>query len=175
MKIRMTVFFLILALCLSLLSGCGVVGEIAGNVADAAMKELENQIKSTVEEYKVDVVEVKSAVGRLNNASDSDLQFFCGVLVRSNSDALPQNGADAVGKLFEQSGIQPQNRSEIESPLLTNKTISFKHTDFSDGDYYLIWVYTSSLTQKLEDLELPTLPAGWLPTEAAKGDVSGIG
>jgi hypothetical protein len=80
-----------------------------------------------------------------------------------------------VGKLFEQSGIQPQNRSEIESPLLTNKTISFKHTDFSDGDYYLIWVYTSSLTQKLEDLELPTLPAGWLPTESAKGDVSGIG
>ena len=170
MKIRMSVIFLVFALCLSLLSGCDVVGEIAGNVADAAMKELENQIKSTVEEYKVDVVEVKSAVGKLNNASDSDLQFFCGVLVRSNSNALPEGGADAVGKLFEQSGIQPQNGSEIRSELLTNKSISFKHTVFSDGDYYLIWVYTSSLTQKLKDLELPTLPADWLPAEGTKAE-----
>ena len=168
MRIRFTAVMLILALCLSLLSGCSVVGEIAGNVADAAMEELEAQIKSTIEEYKVDVVEIKSAVGRLNNESDSKLQFFCGVLVRSNSDALPQNSADAVGKLFEQSGICPQNSSKIESPLLTNKTISFKHTDFSDGDYYLIWVYSPSLTQKLEDLELPTLPADWLPTEGTK-------
>lgn len=167
MRIRFTAVLLLLALCLSLLSGCSVVGEIAGNVADAAMKELEAQIKSTIEEYKVDVVEIKSAVGRLNNESDSKLQFFCGVLVRSNSDALPQNGADAVGKLFEQSGIHPQNGSEIENELLTNKNISFKHTDFSDGDYYLIWVYTSSLGQKLKDLELPTLPADWLPAEGA--------
>ena len=174
MKIRVTAVLLVLALCVALLSGCSVVGEIAGNVADAAMKELEAQIKSTVEEYKVDVVEVKSAVGKLNNESDSSLQFFCGVLVRSNSESLPSSGADALNKLFEQAGIQPQTGSKIESDLLTNKEISFKHTDFSAGDYYLIWAYTSSLTQKLEALELPTLPAGWLPTENAKDNLSGV-
>ncbi len=165
MKIRIFLCLLCAALLITL-SGCGdVVSGIAGNVADAALKELENQIKATVAEYKVDVVEIKSAVGQLNNESDSDLQFFCGVLVRSNSDALPNRSAEALEGLFERSGITAQTGSRIESDLLTNKAISFKHTDFSTGDYYMIWVYSPSLTKKLSELELPTLPAGWLPTE----------
>ena len=154
---------LLLALC-----GCSdVVSDIAGNVADAALKELEIQIKEAVEEYKVSVVEVKSAVGKISNTSDSDLQFFCGVLVRSNSDALPQSGYEILGGLFEQAGIQAQTGSKIENELLTNKSLSFNHTDFSSGDYYLIWFYSPSLTQKLSQLELPTLPSDWLKeTEA---------
>ena len=47
--------------------------------------------------------------------------------------------------------------------LLVNKKVSFKHSDFSSGDYYMIWVYSPSLTQKLQELELPTLPADWQP------------
>lgn len=164
MKSRFTVLLLIAALLISLCGCSDVVNDIAGNVADAALKELEKQIKETITEYKVDIVEIKSAVGRLNNDSESDLQFFCGVLVRSNSDALPQSGSNALGKLFEQSGITPQTGSAIESSLLTNKSISFKHSDFSSGDYYMLWVYSPSLTQKLSELELPTFPAGWLPT-----------
>ena len=167
MKSRFVVSVLIGALLLAL-CGCGdVVSDIAGNVADAALKELEVQIKDTIQEYKVDIVEVKSAVGRLNDDAASELQFFCGVLVRSNSDALPEKGAAALDGLFEQSGIVKQTGSTIESKLLTNKKISFKHTDFSSGDYYMIWVYSPSLTRKLSELELPTLPAGWLPTGEA--------
>ena len=168
MKHRITAFVLIVALCLSLCGCSEVVSDIAGNVADAAMKELEQQIKEAVEEYKVVVVEIKSAVGKLNDESDSSLQFFCGVLVRSNSDALPQSGSNALGKLFEQSGITPQTGSAIQNDLLTNKSISFKHTDFSADDYYMLWVYSPSLTQKLSELELPTLPAGWLPSGTAE-------
>ena len=168
MKLRLIPLILIVATLLSFGSCRGVVGDIAGNVADAALKELEVQIRKTVEEYKVDVVEVKSAVGRLNNESDSRVQFFCGVLVRSNSDALPKGGAEALDGLFEQSGIQKQTESQIENPLLVNKKIAFKHSDFSSGDYYMIWVYSPSLTQKLSELELPTLPAGWLPTGTAE-------
>lgn len=165
MKYRFAMLVLIAALLLSLCGCDGVVGEIAGNVADAALKELEQQIRSTLQEYKVEIVEIKSAVGRLNDESDSSLQFFCGVLVRSNSDALPNSGANALGNLFEQSGIQSQTGSKIESELLQNKSVSFKHTNFSAGNYYLIWVYSASLTQKLSELELPTLPEGWLPVE----------
>lgn len=165
MKYRFSVALLIVTLLLSLCGCDGVVGEIAGNVADAAMKELELQIQNTLQEYKVEIVEVKSAVGKLNDTSDSTAQFFCGVLVRSNSDALPSGGASALGKIFEQSGIQSQTASKIESTLLQNKSLSFKHTDFSGGNYYLIWVYSASLTQKLSELELPTLPEGWLPVE----------
>jgi len=166
---------LILVLFITL-GGCSdVMGEIAGNVADAATKELEAQIKSALETYSVKVVEIKSAVGKLNNDADSDLQFFCGVLVRSNSDKFPMSGADALGKVFEKAGCQPQSKSEIRSDLLTNKTISFKHSDFSGGDYYLIWIYSGSFTEKLSEIELPTFPANWLPADGAREDASGVG
>ena len=169
MKYRFTALVLVLALLLALCGCSEAVGEIAGNVADAAVKELEIQSKKTLEKYKVDVVEVKSAIGKLNNDSDSELQFFCGVLVRSNSDSLPQSCASALGKLFEQTGVHIQSESKIDSEYLVNKTITFKHTDFSTGDYYLIWGYTSSLTQMLSELELPTIPEGWLPTKLVEG------
>ena len=166
MKYKICVLALVLMLFFC--SCSGVMGEIAGNVADAAAKELEVQIKNTLEEYKVDVIEVKSAIGVLNNDTDSNQQFFCGVLVRSNSDALPRSAAEAFGKVFEDAGCHSQSKGEIDSDYLVNKKISFNHTDYSTGNYYLIWGYTSSLTGKLTDklaeLELPTIPENWLPT-----------
>ena len=171
MKHKITVLLLVLSILLTF-SGCdGVVGEIAGNVADVAVKELEAQIKATIEEYKVDVIEIKSAVGKLDNDFSSSQQFFCGVLVRSNSDALPMSVATTLGKIFEEAGCHPWHKSEIDNDHLENKTLTFKHTDFETGDYYLIWGYTSSLTQKLTDalkeIELPTIPEGWLPSQAS--------
>ena len=171
MKYKMTVLVLILSFLLSF-SGCGeVVGEIAGNVADAAAKELETQIKETVEEYKVEVIEIKSAVGKLDNEVESSQQFFCGVLVRSNSDALPQAATVTLGKIFDEAGCHPWHKSEIDNDHLVNKTLTFKHTDFSGGDYYLIWGYTPALAQKLTDalesIELPSIPASWLPSQSA--------
>ena len=175
MKYRFIVPVLILALML-MLGGCSdVMGEIAGNVADAAVKELEVQIKEALETYSVEVVEIKSAIGKLNNDAPSDLQFFCGVLVRSNSDKFPVSGAEALKKVFEKAGCQMQQESQISSELLTNKTISFKHSDFSTGDYYLIWIYSGSFTEKLSEIELPTFPASWRPSDGAKADASGVG
>jgi len=170
-------FALLLAVAFVLsLCGCGdVVGEIAGNVTDAALSELETQIRKTIATYKVDIVEIKTAVGQLTDTSDSDTQFFCGVLVRSSSDAVPQNICDALDGTFHRSGMAKQTASPIKSEYLTNKEISFKHEDFSSGDYYLLWVYSPSLTGKLSELkdkvaqlELPTLPAGLLPTTEPK-------
>ena len=177
MRYRMIALVLVLAFALC---GCGeVVSDIAGNVADAAAKELEAQIKKTVEEYKVEVVEIKSAIGKLDNAVDSEQQFFCGVLVRSNSDAIPQSIAVTLGGIFEEAGCQSWHKSEIDNDRLVNKKISFKHTDFSSGDHYLIWGYTSSLTQKLTDklaeIELPSIPEGWLPADGAKESEAGVG
>ena len=171
MKHKITVLLLVLSILLTF-SGCdGVVGEIAGNVADVAVKELEAQIKATIEEYKVEVIEIKSTVGKLDNDFSSSQQFFCGVLVRSNSDALPMSVATTLGKIFEEAGCHPWHKSEIDNDHLENKTLTFKHTDFETGDYYLIWGYTSSLTQKLtdalKDIELPTIPEGWLPSQVS--------
>ncbi len=138
--------FLALILLLAALSGCGeTVGEIAGNVAEAAKAELEKQVKNLLEEYKIDVIELKTTAGELNG-SDGKLQFFCGVLVQANSESVLQGCADALGKVFEDAGVELQTGSQIESPYLEHKELSFKHTDFSDGkSYYLIYAYTSKL------------------------------
>lgn len=179
MKYKLSALALVLVLLFTL-AGCSeAVGEIAGNVADAAVKELEVQVKKTLEEYKVEVIELKSAVGKLNNDSDSDLQFYCGVLVRSNSDVFPQSGATALGKIFDEAGVQLQTKSEIDNNRLVNKKISFKHSDFDSGNYYLIWVYTASfkdnLVDKLSSLELPTIPKSWLPADSASETAAGVG
>ena len=142
---RMTSLFLILALVLTVFAGCGgKVGEIAGNVADAAKAELENQVKELLEEYKVDVLEIKTTAGELNGSGK--LQFFCGVLVQANSESVLQGCVDALGKVFEDAGIQSQTGSKIESGYLTKKDLSFKFSEFEEGkDYYLIYAYTSRL------------------------------
>lgn len=143
---------LLLVLCM-VLAGCGeVAGEIAGNVAEAARKELENQVKTTFQTYKVDILDMKTAVGKLSGDS-GDLQFFCAVLVQSDSDAIPQSAADTLRKLFHDAGIAVQTGIDIESPYLEHKTLQYKFDSFGDGrTYYTVWCYTDKLPS-LEDLK----------------------
>lgn len=136
-------------------AGCNAVGEIAGNVADAAMKELENQVKATLEKNKVNVVELKTAIGKLND-DGSEMQFFCAALVKSDTDTVVNGAAEAMGAVFEKSGVLVQTGSKVESEYLVHKDITFKHSDFSDGTYYVIYVYISDMSIKLPELNLPT-------------------
>ena len=143
-------FLLILTLLVSL-AGCSeVAGEIAGNVADAAKKELENQIRQTFETYKIDILDMKSAVGKLNDAN-GDLQFFCAVLVQSESPAIPQSAADTLAKLFHDAGIQVQSGARIDNDYLQNKELSFK-LEGDGSTHYTVWFYTDKLPT-LEDLK----------------------
>ena len=145
---------LVLALGLLLsLAACGeVAGEIVGNVADAAKAELEKQVKATFEKYKVEILDMKTAVGKLSGDS-SDVQFFCAVLVQSDSDAIPQSVADTLGKLFHDAGINVQSGTKISNSYLQNKDLSYKYDSFADGKiYYTVWCYTDKLPS-LEDLK----------------------
>lgn len=130
-------------------SGCAVVGDIAGNVADAAAKELEKQLKTTLEKYKVEVVEVKTAFGQLNGDDEKALQFFCAALIKSDSETAAQTCATALDALFEEAGSMTQSSNEFTHSALVHKTIRFDHTDFSEGNYYVVYVYNSSLTGDL--------------------------
>lgn len=143
---RCVAFLLALMLTATAFTGCSeTVGEIAGNVADAAMEELENQVKAKLEEYKVDVVEIKTAVGKLNG-SEGKSQFFCGVLVKAGSASGPESCAAALAKIFEDAGSTLQTGTKIESTYLEHKDLSFKGSNFEDGEtYYLIYAYTSKL------------------------------
>ena len=141
-------FALVFALLMTVLSGCSVFGEIFGNVADAAMKELEKQVKEVMESYKVDVVEIKTAFGKLNGDDDKALQFFYAALIRSDSEESVEKCVDAIKPLFEDAGYKKQKSQKVKSDYLEHKSISFS-TEIEEGGYYLIYAYNSSLTGKL--------------------------
>ena len=148
---KFTLLFLVICLLCGLAGCSDVAGEIAGNVAEAAKKELENQIKLTFEKYQTEILDMKSAMGALSDSGDT--QFFCAVLVQSESDAIPQSVADTLSKLFHDAGVTVQTGSRIESPYLQNKELAYKYESFdSDKTYYSVWFYTDRLPT-LEDLK----------------------
>ena len=141
---------LLLALSLCLFTGCSeTVSEIAGNVADAAKAELENQVKAAIEKNKVEVIEMKTVYGKLND-DGSESQFFCAALVKSGSTNLPKAAADTVGMLVTEAGVLAQTGSKVESEHLVHKDLVFEHSDFSTGDYYVIFAYHKDLSIKFE-------------------------
>ena len=147
----------ILLLCALMVSLCGcneTVGQIADSVADAAMKELKNQVTALLERNKLEVVEMKTAFGDLNDEG-SKYQFYIAALVKSNGTAVPQATADAMNKLFTDAGLITQTTSVLESPSLVKKGITFKHEDFSAGNYYVIYGYMADLSIDLPDITLP--------------------
>ena len=146
-------FSLILALALTLsLAGCGgTVGEIADSVMDAAMDELKAQVTRVLEENKVEVVELKTAFGKLND-DGGKYQFFLAALVKTQSESVAQTAADALNKLFTDAGAGIQTGSAVENPHLVHKNITFKHSDFSQEGYYLIWGYVADLSIDLPNL-----------------------
>ena len=138
---------LLLALCCAvcLFSGCDAVSEVTDNVLAAAREELMNQIRAKIEENKVTVVEAKSTVGKLNDAGGK-YQFFCAMLVQTNSADSAENCAQAVAALFGRASYMAQTGSHVESQYLVHKTITYNHTDFSAGNYYTVFVYVEDLT-----------------------------
>ena len=150
--IRKVVSLILVAVLLcGAFAGCGLVEEIADSVVAAAKQELENQIKAKLEEQKVDAVEMKTAFGKLNDEG-GEYQFFGAVLVKTDSQMLPQAAADALAKLFTDAGLVAQTGSKVENAHLIHKDITYDHSDFSDGTYYTIYVYTSLSLEALKDL-----------------------
>ena len=150
--IRKVVSLILVAVLLcGAFAGCGLVEEIADSVVAAAKQELENQIKAKLEEQKVDAVEMKTAFGKLNDEG-GEYQFFGAVLVKTDSQMLPQAAADALAKLFTDAGLVAQTGSRVENAHLVHKDITYDHSDFSDGTYYTIYVYTSLSLEALKDL-----------------------
>ena len=156
MKFKFLSLVLAAVLLMGIFAGCGdVVSDIAGNVVQAAKEELENQIKATLEKHKVDVIELKTATGKLNDEG-SERQFFCAALVRSDSDAVPNAVAEAMNKVFEESAVQVQTGSKVESAHLVYKELTFDFTDFQEGTtYYIIYFYSSDMSIQLPDITLP--------------------
>jgi hypothetical protein len=151
MKRKLLALFLPAILLLSLCGCNGTVGQIASNVLDAAVEELKVQVARVIEENKVEVVELKTAIGKLNDEGPR-YQFFIAVLVKTNSPAAAQGSADALSGLFTTTGVVTPTGSALESEYLVHKSITFNHSDFSGGNYYVIYGYQEDLTASLPSL-----------------------
>jgi len=148
MKKLIAAVLMLLCLC-----GCGVVGDIAGNVASAAVEELEKQVKQTIQSYKLEVLDVKITVGNLNSENDSAKQLFCAVLVTSESEASLQACVKALDAVFEEAGYTVQTGREISHPHLVNKQLQYKEVTLDpDKTYYTVYGYSSDVSLKLPDL-----------------------
>ena len=94
---------------------------------------------------------VTTVFGKLNDEG-SKHQFFCAALIRSDATELPEAAAEAVGNLVTEAGLLEQTGSNLESPYLVHKTIEFKHTDYSEGNYYVIYAYHEDLSASMPTL-----------------------
>ncbi len=150
MSRKIIILVLILSLGVCMFSGCDAATKFTDDVSQTAKAELEKLVKSTLEKNKIDVVEVKTAVGKLNDTGK--LQFFCAALVKANSDSIPQTCADALGKIFEDAGLKVQTAPAVDSPYLVHKTVTFKHTDYTDGTYYMVYAYQSNLNLNISTI-----------------------
>ncbi len=145
---RIIAFTLMIACLLGCFAGCGgAVSEVADSVLEAAKAELENQIKAKIEEYKVTVVETKTAFGDL---SGGKYQFYCAILVQTNAESSAADCAEGLGKLFPNAGFVKQTGSQVESEQLVNKTITYGQTDFSADNYYTVYVYVEDITKVVD-------------------------
>jgi hypothetical protein len=151
MKRKILCLFLAIFMTLSLCACGETAGQIADSVMDAAMRELQNQVKQLLEQNKLEVVEIKTAFGQLNDEG-SKYQFFVAALVKSNATAVPQSTADTMDKIFSDAGLNVQTESKLQNQYLLHKEISFKQTDFSASNYYVIWGYARDLSIDLPDL-----------------------
>lgn len=152
--------FRILALlaALLILTGCSAVEDIAGNVMDAAMEELKVQLESQLEKNKLEVLQVKSAAGKLNDEG-GNLQFFVAFLIRTENPQHVQTAAEALGKALGKTGFSAQTGAAVESPHLVHKQLDFD-ADKVTENCYLLYLYIPEFTL---DLQNATLPAMTLP------------
>ena len=135
------------ACIISCFSGCnGVVGEVADSVLTAAKNELVTQVQEKVEQYKVTVKETKAAVGTLNDEGGK-YQFYCAILIQTNEESSAADCANAIGVLFGNSGYVAQSGSMVETDKLVHKTITYDTTDFSEGNFYTVYVYIADITK----------------------------
>ncbi len=126
---------LVATLFCGVLAGCDSVGEIAQNVADAAMEELKAQVAQTLEKNKVEVIETKT-----DHRFDGDLDFFVAVLVRCDSEDAVKACATALSAVFTQAGYEKQTGNVFTKEGIPSGSITFDHADYA-GNYYVVYGY----------------------------------
>ena len=153
---KLICIFLALVL-VAALAGCnGTAGEIADKVAQAAMEELKVQLQASFEKNKIEVLQVKSALGKLNDEGGK-LQLYMAFLVRTENPQQLEAAVEAL-KSSGQVGYAPQASAAIESPYLVHKQLSFDESKLTDAtNCYLVYLYIPEFSVDLPEITLPAI------------------
>jgi outer membrane murein-binding lipoprotein Lpp len=133
-------------LCVTVFAGCSeTTNKIASSVAEAARKELEVQVKAALEENKLEVIEIKTAFGKLNDTADN--QYFIAALVRTEKTDLIEASLKGLDMVFTDTGCIPETDSKIDCEHLIHKDLSYQREDFTDGTYFTVYAYYDDITK----------------------------
>ncbi len=149
------ILVVILGVILCMILGKDTVSDIAAKVLDAAEEELTAQVQEKLGEFPVEVIEVRPAVGKLND-DGGKYQFYCAALVQATSEDAAEDCAKALNKVFGDADFVIQADRKVDDDRLEHKSITYKHQDFSEGNYYTVYVYVDDIEDmvdldKLED------------------------
>ena len=143
---KIVIFLVIALLVLVAIFGYDRVSSAVAETAQTVKTEMEKKIQETLEPYKVEMVEMKTAAGNLNGGNFLTVQFFGAILIRTQQESYAQTCVQALEKVFQESGYMVQTEQKIAHEYLKNKELSYDHSDFSDGSYYTVYVYSTAIS-----------------------------
>ncbi|MBO5778592.1 MAG: hypothetical protein J6R82_03390 [Clostridia bacterium] len=110
---------------------------------DALLNGVESDLCDALEAEEIAVIESKSVCGKLNG-NGNGMNFFAAALVKATPEALDAV-VSALSEEHERVSYVKQTAAKIDLSYLEHRTLIYDHKDYSDGEYYTVYVYDSGL------------------------------
>ena len=143
---KFLVLLLVVVLVLVAIFGYDRVSSAIKDTAQTVKTQMEKKIQETLEPYQVEMVEMKTVAGNLNGGNFLTVQFFGAILIRTQQESYAKVCADALGKVFNETGYVVQTEQDITHEYLQNKELAYDLSDFSDATYYTVYVYSAGFS-----------------------------
>ena len=117
---------------------------------NALLGGLENDLIDTVSKGDVEMIESRSVCGKLNG-NGNGMDFFAALLV-TGTESEVQAVVDALAEEYGEVGYLSQTEAKITVKYLEHESLSYFHQNYTDGEYYTVYVYTSDLPDFPMDL-----------------------
>ena len=104
---------------------------------------MEGDLENALSKVDIEVIESRSVCGKLNG-NGNGMNFFAAVLVKADPEALDACIAD-LSSTHEVVEYICQNNKKIAVRYLEHASLTYSHADYTDGEYYTVYIYDSSL------------------------------
>lgn len=135
--VKLIVVILIVALLPVLVMGGGHLYN------NALLSGMEHDLTDTVSKGNVEMIESRSVCGKLNG-NGNGMDFFAAVLV-TGTELEVQAVVAALAQAYGDVGYLSQSEAKITVKYLEHESLSYSHKDYTDGEYYTVYIYDSDL------------------------------